>query len=65
MKLLDYLHTHPDAVIQFHANDMILYIESDAAYLILPQARNRIVSIFYLSNDTSGRPSLNGAIQVI
>ena len=28
-------------------------------------ARSRVASIFYLSNATSGRPPLNGAIQVI
>ena len=61
---MDYLHTHPDAVIRFHASDMIIYIESDAAYLVLPQARSRVASIFYLSNATSGRPPLNRAIQV-
>ena len=31
VELMDYLHTHPDAVVRFHASDMILYIESDAA----------------------------------
>ena len=62
---MDYLHTHPDAVIQFHASDMILYIETDAAYLVLPQARSRVSSIFYLSNATPRRPPLNGAIQVV
>ena len=44
---------------------MILYIESDTDYLVLPQARSRVASIFYLSNATSGRLPLNGAIQVI
>ena len=44
---------------------MILYKESDAACLVLPQARSRVVSIFYLSNATAGRPPLSGAIQVI
>ena len=62
---MDYLHTHPDAVVRFHASNMILYIESDASYLVLPQARSRVASIFYLSNATSGRPPINGAIQVI
>ena len=51
---MDYLHTHPDAVVGFHASDIILYIESDAAYLILPQACSRVASIFYLSNATAG-----------
>ena len=62
---MDYLHTHPDAVIRLHASNMILYIESDAAYLVLPQARSCVARIFYLSNATAGRPLLNGAIQVI
>ena len=45
-KLMDYLHTHPDALIRFHASDMILYIESDADYLVLPKARRCVASIF-------------------
>ena len=64
-KLMDYLHTHPDAVVRFHASNMILYIESDAASLVLPKTHSRVVSILYLSNATAGRPTLNGAIQVI
>ena len=36
-KLIDYLHNHPGAFVRFHASDMILYIESDAAYLVLPK----------------------------
>ena len=64
-KLMDYLHTHPNAVVRFHASNMILYIDSDAAYLVLPQAHSRVASIFYLGNATAGRSPLNGAIQVI
>ena len=65
MKIVDYLHTHTDAVVQFHASDVILYIESNADYLVLPQACSCVASIFYLGNTTSGRPPLNGTIQVI
>jgi hypothetical protein len=32
-QLLDYLATHPDATIRYHASDMILHIHSDASYL--------------------------------
>ena len=32
-QLLDYLATHPDTTIQYHASDMILHIHSDASYL--------------------------------
>ena len=36
--LLDYLSTYPDANIRFKASDMILQIDSDAAYPIVPKA---------------------------
>ena len=32
-QLLDYLATHPDAKIRYHASDMVLNIHSDASYL--------------------------------
>ena len=44
---------------------MILYTDSDTAYLVPPKARSHVSSIFYLSNATDERPLLNGAIQVI
>jgi hypothetical protein len=40
--LMDYLHTYPNAVICFHASDMILKICSEAAYLVLPKAKSRV-----------------------
>jgi hypothetical protein len=33
--LLDYLATHPDASIRYHASNMILHIHSDASYLLV------------------------------
>ncbi len=32
-QLLNYLATHPDATVHFHASDMILNIHLDALYL--------------------------------
>jgi hypothetical protein len=32
-QLSDYLATHPDATIRYHASDMILHIHSDASYI--------------------------------
>jgi hypothetical protein len=29
-QMLDYLATHPDATIRYHASDMVLHIHSDA-----------------------------------
>jgi hypothetical protein len=37
-QLLDYMATHPDATIRYHAYDMILHIHSDASYLSVSNA---------------------------
>jgi hypothetical protein len=37
-QLLDYLGTHPDAAIRYHASDMILHIYSDASCLLVSNA---------------------------
>jgi hypothetical protein len=39
-QLLDYLSTRPDAIIRYHASDMILHIHSDASYLSVSNARS-------------------------
>jgi hypothetical protein len=62
--LMDYLHTYPNAVICFHASNMILKICSDAAYLVLPKAKSRDVVHFHLgwrNNPTR----VNGAVAVL
>jgi hypothetical protein len=40
-QLLDYLKTHPDATVHFHALDMILNIHLDASYLLAANAHSR------------------------
>jgi hypothetical protein len=49
-QLLDYLATHPDAAIRYHASDMILHIHSDASYLSVSNARRRLGGLFFLGN---------------
>ena len=62
-QLLDFVATHPDATLRYRASNMILHVDSDAAYLVAPKARSRIAGYYYLSNlDTP--PPLNGAIHV-
>ena len=67
--LMDYCHTYPDAKIRYYASDMIL--ESDAAYLVLPQARSRIAAHFYLGKHPPKPPllpdptSTNGPIDTL
>ena len=55
--LMDYLHYHPNAILRFHASDMILQIEADAAYLVLPKARSRAAAWYILGNDPTTTPS--------
>ena len=66
--LLDYCATHPNPTIRFTASDMILHVDTDAAYLVLPGGKSRIAGYYYLTNQppTTGTPtpSFNGAIHV-
>ena len=55
--LMDYLHTNPNAKIRYTKSDMILYIDSDAAYLVLPKARSRIAGHFFLGNIPPSPPA--------
>jgi hypothetical protein len=45
-QLLDYLATHPDAAIRYHASNMILHIHSRASYLSVSNARSRLGGFF-------------------
>jgi hypothetical protein len=46
-QLLDYLATHPDATIRYHASDMILHIHCDASYLSLSDTHSRLGGLFF------------------
>ena len=59
--LLDYVASHPNTILRFYASDMILAIDSDAAYLVAPQARSRVAGYFQLN---SLPDSVNGALLV-
>jgi hypothetical protein len=61
-QLLDYLATHPDATIRYHASDMILHIHSDASYLSVSNARSRLGGLFFLGNKSPEQDTLNGSI---
>ena len=65
--LMDYTHLYHDAVIHYCASNMQLYINLDAAYLVLPKACSRGAGHFYLSNKidnthTIPYPTPNGPI---
>jgi hypothetical protein len=60
--MLDYLATHPDATIRYHASDMILNIHSDACYLSVSNARTHLGGLFFLGNKPPEKDTLNGSI---
>jgi hypothetical protein len=61
-QLLDYLATHPDATIRYHASDMILHIHSDASYLSVSNARSRLGGLFSCGENPPQQDKLNGSI---
>jgi hypothetical protein len=60
--LMDYLHTYPNAVIRFHASDMLLKSTTDAAYLVLPKARSRAAVHYHLGWEAN--ENVNGPVDV-
>jgi hypothetical protein len=61
-QLLDYLATHPDATIRYHASDMILYINSYASYLSVSNSRIRLGGLFFCGDKPPQEDTLNGSI---
>ena len=65
--IMDYADTHISAIMRYHASDMRLHVDSDAAYLFLPQVRSRGAGQFYLSSNPTSfniipSPRYNGPI---
>jgi hypothetical protein len=60
-QLLDYCASQEEAIVTYHASDMILAVHSDASYLNKPKSRSRAGGHFYLSNHVP-YPHNNGAI---
>jgi hypothetical protein len=68
--LLDYAATYPLAIIRYYASDMALNVDTDAAYLVLPNAQSRYAG-HYIFSDTPPlppeipNPKPNGAILTV
>ncbi len=65
-QFLDYMWTHPDAIIRYRAFDMILNVHSDVSYLSAPKACSHASGYFFLGSiPQHGDPiKLNGAIHI-
>ena len=46
--LMEYLHTNLDAVIRYHASEMVLKVVSVSYFLLLLQARSHAAAIYHL-----------------
>ena len=66
LQLMDYLHTHSEAKIRYHASDMILNIHSDASYLSEPHAKSRYGGIYFMATTPSDNSpiTINGAVHI-
>jgi hypothetical protein len=65
--LLDYLATHPRAVIRYYASDIILNVHSDASYFNEPDGRSTARAHYFLDHMTRDNQPiiLNGAIYTL
>jgi hypothetical protein len=61
LQLLGYLATQEDAILSYHASDMVLAVNNNASYLSDPKACSRAVGHFFLSSITAVPPN-NGAV---
>jgi hypothetical protein len=61
LQLFDHLAKQEDAILSYHASNMVLAVQSDASYLSKPKARSQAGGDFFLSSDTTVPPN-NGAI---
>jgi hypothetical protein len=61
-QLLDYLATHPDATIRYHASDMILHIHSEASYLSVSNSGSRLGGLFFCGDKSPQQDKLNCSI---
>jgi hypothetical protein len=62
-QLLDYLATHPNSTVRFHASNMILNIHLDTSYLSKANAHSRACGHFFMGwrADPTKLVKLNGA----
>jgi hypothetical protein len=63
-QLLDYCASQDEAVLTYHASNMILAIYSDAGYLNETKAQSRVGGHFFFSSDIQNLPN-NGAVLTI
>ena len=63
-RIMDYVCTFPNTHIPYYSSNMVLHVDSDAAYLVVSKSRSRVAGYYYLSDDpnVTKLPKINGAI---
>ena len=66
-QVLDFLATHPNAVVRFRTSNMVMNIHLDASYLNEPNARSQASGHFFMGSlPKDGDPiKLNGAFHTL
>ena len=64
LQFLDYVSSHPDAILTYRASNMVLNVHSNASYLVEPKARSRAGGHYFMS-DNAANPEDNGAVHNI
>ena len=60
---MDYLTTYPDAFTRYHASVMKLYIDTDAAYLVLQKSGSIFSGFYHLTNTPHAIKRFLGMVQ--
>ena len=63
-QLLDYLATHPNAAIRYHASDMVLAFDTDASYLSEMDGKSRAAAYYYMTKNGQ-KEFNNGAVDIL
>ena len=66
LQLLDYEATYPNGYFHYHTSAMLLHVDSDEAYLVMPNVRSWVAGYYYLSGNQTDSISnnLNGPILI-
>ena len=69
LRLMDYTARYPNAKLRYFASNMILHVNSDAAYLVQPEAHSRLAGYYIFSNHPPPVPiilkqAINAPIQI-
>ena len=75
LQFLNYICTHPLAIIEYHSSEIILHVSSYASYNLVSKGRSRASGVHYLSDNhpppppqsifKTYNPKMNGLIYIL